>query len=171
MPKVSRKLCCMTAIVLASAAGAFALNHFSYIATGYNMTVSIQTSINPNVDGISLAAGDEIAVFNTTGLCVGARAWNGTSSISISVQGTDPEADSINGMQNREKMAFRIWRSSLNTEVAAQVTYNGNTSLPLYADSLYVQNKYPILRRSPESALQPQQCLPTMPDPRRSRRP
>ncbi len=146
-------------ILLAGAAGALGLTHFSYVATGYNMTVTVTTSINPNISGVSLSHGDEIGVFNTTGLCVGAQVWNGTGNIGIAVQGDDPDQDSIDGMMNGEKMSYRVWDSSLNVEVAAQVTYNSNKLLPLYADSLFVQDKIAYLTTlsgiSPPSPLSP----------------
>jgi hypothetical protein len=51
--------------------------HFTFTPnTGNNMTVLVRTSINPNINGEPLEAGDEIGVFNRNGLCAGSIQWN-----------------------------------------------------------------------------------------------
>ncbi len=118
--------------------------HFAFTSnTGNNMMVVVQTAIGPTIDGSPIAIGDEIGVFDTTGLCVGGTVWNGTNRI-ITVWGRDSINGSVlNGMHPGETLQYRIWDSSSRHEVRAFATYN--TASPATSTSLYVMNGVSIL--------------------------
>ena len=112
---------------LASFAGTVAPEpplHFSYTSlTGSSMSILVQKSITPTVNGVELSAGDVIGVFTQTGLCVGAKRWNGVSNIAIPVWGDNDQVAGINGAVSGDSLSFRVWDSSAAKEGNAIVTW------------------------------------------------
>ncbi len=101
-----------------------AQHHFSFTSnTGNNMTVLVQSSINPNIDGTMLSNGDEIGVFTVDGLCVGAVVWN-NANITITVWGNDEQTTAVDGINANDTLYFRLWDASAAAESAAEVTYS-----------------------------------------------
>jgi hypothetical protein len=131
--------------VIAIVVNICALPHFQVYdsTTGNNMLVIVDTNIHPNINGINLVSGDEIGVFNSTGLCVGAGRWVRTNNISIAVYGQNTYSTSTDGMAAGEKMKFRMWDSLLNIEVPASATYGPFQVFP--PDSTYGQDLYSFL--------------------------
>ena len=93
------------------------------------MTVVVQTSINPTIDGSPIQVGDEIGVFTPGGELVGASIWTG-SNIAITVWGNDKETDPVtDGIKPGETLHFRMWDASATTEYDAIVTYSSGGSV------------------------------------------
>lgn len=93
--------------------------------TGVNATVLLTTATNPNIGGIPLENGDEIAVFTPGGLLVGAMIWKNTDDVLV-VWGDDEYAtpEVIDGMQYGEQLRFRVWDKSAGKEYSnVTVTY------------------------------------------------
>lgn len=88
--------------------------------TGSNMTVAIQSSVNPNIAGVPLVSGDEIGAFSPGGLCVGAVQWTGANT-ALTVWGDNSMTVPIDGMQGGEVVSYRFWKQATNLEYA-QVT-------------------------------------------------
>ncbi len=106
--------------------------HFIFTGnTGNNMTVVVQTSINPTIDGSPIQVGDEIGVFTPAGLLVGASVWTG-SNIAITVWGNDKETDPvIDGIKPDETLHFRMWDEFDDKEYVTIVSYTSGD--PFYA--------------------------------------
>jgi hypothetical protein len=112
--------------------------HFTFTSsTGNDATVAIPTSANPNINGTSLANGDEIGAFTPAGLCVGAVVWSATNT-ALTVWGDNDLTPAVDGMAAGEQISYRVWDQSSNTEyTTVNVTYSqgdGNYS----ANALYV---------------------------------
>lgn len=99
--------------------------HFQFRSnTGDWATLGIPLSANPNIDGTPLEAGDEIGVFTPSGLCVGGVVWNGEGSVALTVWGDDMITPEVDGIRPGERMFFRVWRRSTNTEIkVVEVSY------------------------------------------------
>lgn len=114
----------------------YAQNHFTFTPnTGNNMTVLVRTSINPNINGESLEAGDEIGVFNRDGLCVGAITWN-QQNAAITVWGDNDQTESIDGIAVNDTLHFRVWDKSQSNDMIAIVTFENETHLTYAVDRI-----------------------------------
>jgi hypothetical protein len=127
---------CAVALILTSVT--IAQTHFTFTSsTGNNATVAIPTSANPNINGTSLASGDEIGAFTPAGLCVGATVWTGINT-ALTVWGDNDLTPAVDGIVAGEQMSYRVWDQSSNTEYATvNVAYsqgNGNYAV----NALYV---------------------------------
>jgi hypothetical protein len=108
-----------------------AQQHFTFTSnTGNNMTVLIQSSINPNIDGTLLANGDEIGIFTPSGLCAGAVVWNNANA-TITAWGDDEQTTTVDGINANEMLNFRVWDVSASKEFSAKVSFA--TGLPKYS--------------------------------------
>ncbi|MBN1308877.1 MAG: hypothetical protein JXA18_13220 [Chitinispirillaceae bacterium] len=113
----------LNTLLLALPLSIFSQTHFSYTAnTGNNMTVLIQSSINPSIDGTALSAGDEIGVFSPDGLCAGAVVWSNTNA-AVTVWGNDEQTAEVDGIKINEILNYRFWDVSAQKEVPAAATY------------------------------------------------
>jgi hypothetical protein len=103
--------------------------HFNYVSnTGKNSTIILKLDINPKVNGSPLSIGDEVGVFTSTGLCVGAGIWENTN-LAITVWGDDSETLEIDGIKSGEKYHYRIWDIHTQKDYHAIATYlSGNSS-------------------------------------------
>ncbi|MHB9028487.1 MAG: right-handed parallel beta-helix repeat-containing protein [Candidatus Latescibacterota bacterium] len=86
--------------------------------TGSNAMIIVQGAIPPTVNGVPVAAGDEIGVFTPNGMCAGAGVWSGQN-LSITVWGDDPEESGVQGFREGERFQFRIWDASAQSELPA----------------------------------------------------
>ena len=121
--------------VLSSASGQ---THFRFTAnTGNNATVATPLTLNPNISGTPLAAGDEIGAFTPAGLCTGAIVWSDTN-VALTVWGDDDQTPQIDGMAAGERIYYRVWQRSTNTEFASvNVTYLQGTGF-YAANAIYI---------------------------------
>ena len=92
--------------------------------TGVNMQVAVPLAI-PTFNGSPLAAGDEIGVFTSGGLCVGTSVWDGVNNIGLTVWGFDSvDASHVyKGIKKGDTLCYRVWKASLSKEANANVTY------------------------------------------------
>ena len=115
----------MTAFVIVSmfVADVFSQSHFSFTSnTGNNMTVLVKSTLRPSVNGRSLSNGDEIGIFTTEGLCVGAAVWSNKNA-AITVWGDNEQTPVKDGAKAGETLIFRVWDALNAGEVRASVTY------------------------------------------------
>ncbi len=106
--------------------------HFVFKAnTGSNMTVMVPRAINPTINGTALLPGDEIGIFTTGGLCVGAGVWPYTGNIALTVWGWDSVNAAVvcAGARDGDPLEYRMWNKS--AEIPAAASYSN--SLPCYS--------------------------------------
>jgi ligand-binding sensor domain-containing protein len=106
--------------------------------TGNNATISIPVSINPSINDVPLEAGDQIAAFTPSGLCVGAIVWDVTDNVLVVWRDND-QTPEVDGIQVGEQIKLRIWQNSSNTEFTqTEVNYS-------LGDGIYTVNGVYIL--------------------------
>ena len=91
-----------------------ALQHFSVTQgdPSNSMVITLDGTTDPSLDGVTLATGDEVAVFNKDGVCVGAVVWENTATY-ITAWGED---GSTPGYEANEAIKYRIWNQSADKE-------------------------------------------------------
>jgi hypothetical protein len=93
-----------------------AQEHFTFASnTGSNATLAVPTTASPNIQGVPLEAGDEIAVFTPEGLCVGATVWQPNNNAVIVLWGDNDQTPDIDGLRPGEQMQFCVWKKLTNT--------------------------------------------------------
>ncbi len=118
-------------------------SHFKFKdSTGVNATIAITTSAHPNVNTVALDVGDEIGVFNPSGMCCGAIVWEKVNT-AIRAQGDNTFTPEIDGFKDGELMLFRIWVKKANKEYNSTVKYNA--SEPYKTGSFYSNGIYVLL--------------------------
>jgi hypothetical protein len=116
--------------------------------TGNNATVAVPATANPNIDGTSLATGDEIGVFTPAGLCVGAVVWTTGQSAAITVWGDNDQTPAVDGIKAGEEMRYRIWRKATNTvHLQMSLTY-GQGDGKYAANGIYILSALSAMRTS-----------------------
>lgn len=140
--RTMRAIICGAVVVSIATGAAEAQQHFVCASgTGNNATIAVPASINPNIDGVPMATGDEIAVYTTDGICAGATVWQVGQNAAITVWGDDDQTEQKDGMSTvngGEIMKFRMWRKATNTEITqTTVTYSRGEGR-YKIDSLYV---------------------------------
>ena len=84
--------------------------------TGRNAVLVIPEAIHPRYsDGGKLEVGDEIAAFNSSGICCGAAIWNGAN-MALTIWADDPNTDMVDGMVPGETIGYRVWRQQAGEE-------------------------------------------------------
>lgn len=102
--------------------------HFTFTGnTGNNMIVVIPSSVAPTIFDTAIENGDEIGVFNASGLCVGAAQWDGAN-IAITVWGDDDQTPAVDGMVANENLVFKVYDASADLEYEAEFTFSGGNS-------------------------------------------
>ena len=105
---------------------------WSYNQTGTMHFISISASAYGD-----LTKGDFVGVFDADGKCAGFTQYNGeTGNILLVAYGDDQTTNAKDGMAENQDMTFRIFHTSGNIELPADVTFN--TSLP--NAGTYVEN-------------------------------
>lgn len=103
-----------------------------------NATVVIPESVASAIEGGSLEAGDEIAVFTDDGTCAGHGVWS-DESLSIAAAGADSQNPV--GFESEELIHFRVWDASMSTVHEATVQYEScDGGNPLCKDDGLYQN-------------------------------
>jgi len=111
-------------LLIAAAMSSYAQTHFLFTSnTGNDMTIVVPVNIDPTLDGDLLESGDEIGVFTSGGLCVGASIWNGSSNIAISVHGDNDRTTVVDGIAGGGQLTFRVWDASLSKEGDATIAF------------------------------------------------
>ena len=113
-----------------SSASAADFSHFEPVSnTNDNAIIGVTTDTNPKIGDNPLVSGDEIGVFTSGGLCVGAVFWEDENT-SITVWGDDPDTtDDVEGIQAGEEYVFKIWSAATNNEYDANATYSLGSSI------------------------------------------
>jgi hypothetical protein len=85
------------------------------------------------VDEVGLVTGDEIAVFNTKGICCGAVVWEG-STTTVVAYGAESNSTLNHGFaETNDVIYFKIWVKQSNREYNATVTYNVTDNAPNFS--------------------------------------
>ncbi|HWP82727.1 MAG TPA: T9SS type A sorting domain-containing protein [Bacteroidota bacterium] len=109
--------------------------------TGNNATVALPRTADPKVGNTLLVAGDEIGVFNSEGLCIGAAVWTG-SNTAITIWGDNEMTTTREGMQVGEEMEYRVWQRETNQEFK-NITVSYSRGNARYApDGIYVLSTF-----------------------------
>ncbi len=86
----------------------------------------------------SMNAGDYLAAFNLNGVCVGmSQIINTSETLPLTVYGDDPFTPDADGMQDGEKILFRVYAPDENGTSEAVLTFDGNYD---QANGLYADN-------------------------------
>jgi hypothetical protein len=113
-----------------------AQTHFKPVGpTAESYSIVITTAV---INSASLEANDEIGVFTSAGLCVGAAQLQSPPFINIPMAAweDDSQTSQIDGYTAGDTMRFRIWDSSAQREFPARPTYqigNGTFENGIYA--------------------------------------
>lgn len=102
--------------------------------TGLSATVLIPSEAAIALPAGSLAPGDQIAVVDGAGTCVGAAVWTGTG-VALSVWADDPFTEGVEGLVPGAPLAFRVWTAGSGTTVEPTV---------VYADGFGAQNGFSV---------------------------
>lgn len=110
-------------------------SHFIFTSnTGESYSIVVDKA---TIDGQSLQPGDEIGVFTSAGLCVGASLWTGATPLGLSAWKDDTQTPEIDGYKDGEAISFRSWDVSATTEYPATPTYTqGNGT---FGDGAYTR--------------------------------
>jgi hypothetical protein len=73
--------------------------------------------------GLSIAPGDEIGVFTTAGMLVGAGVWNGDGLLALAAWRDDERTEGRDGYLPGEAMIFKLWEANANREIVLQANY------------------------------------------------
>ncbi|MDZ7343593.1 MAG: T9SS type A sorting domain-containing protein [candidate division KSB1 bacterium] len=95
--------------------------HFKFTAnTGANYVILIRTAM---INHTPLNPGDEIGVFTSAGLCVGASEVKTISNLSVVAWQDDPLTSETDGFADSDTMHFRFWHNETQTELEAAAVY------------------------------------------------
>ncbi len=94
------------------------------VRTGQNASVFIRAEVNPTINGVRLAAGDEIVLVDSEGVCVGKTVWNNETT-SITVWGDDEITPDKDGLTTGERLTFIVFDASENVIYGADATSPG----------------------------------------------
>lgn len=127
-----------------------AQTHFRHCTsrTETNATIIIPVEAQIRLNGASIEPGDEIAVFERDGRCVGSVVWTGEN-VALTAWGVD-SLSAAGGLALYEPMQFRIWDASTQTEYGSDtsrlhVAFRGGK--PFYTtDNRYVPDGIYLLQ-------------------------
>lgn len=85
-----------------------------------NATVVVPASVQAQIEGASLEAGDEVALFASDGTCAGYGVWD-EESLSIAAAGTGSQQPT--GFESGEPIEFRVWDASEGRAYETDVRY------------------------------------------------
>ncbi len=123
-------------------AGAMAKSPFVECAvrTGQNAGVFIRADVNPTINGVQLAPGDEIVLIDSDGVCVGKTVWNNETT-SITVWGDDETTPEKDGLAVGERLTFIVFDASENMIYGSDPSSPGrveyNAGFPFKNEGVY----------------------------------
>ncbi len=92
--------------------------HFSYMSnTGDDVTIFIESTSHIKLGSQNIEVGDEIGVFTSDGICVGAGVWDG-SGLAITCWEDDTFTEEKDGFISGDEIYFRCWDGSEDYECA-----------------------------------------------------
>jgi len=96
-------------------------SHFKFRArTGESYSVVVQSF---NIGERNIKIGDEVGIFNSQGICVGAGVWDGTDVMAISSWADDEQTIEIDGFREGEEIHFKFWDSDKDNETEFEATF------------------------------------------------
>jgi len=111
-------------------------------ATGNNATVILPTNANPDIEGMPLADGDYVGVFNSSGLCCGYSCWQGQN-LAITVWGDDDQTPQIDGLIIGERLHYRVYQPDEQKEWnCVQVYYENNIAGQYSPDAIMILSQF-----------------------------
>ncbi len=110
-------------------------NHFTFTTTGTSYSIVIN---NVKILGEDISTGDEVGVFTSSGICVGATQYDGTLPMGITAWKDDSQTSSVDGYSDGGEIKFRIWDSSSQLELA-NVTVNYSSGNGKFGTGAYSQ--------------------------------
>jgi hypothetical protein len=110
--------------------------HFQFKnRTGENYAILIRTA---KINGVDLSLGDEVGVFTSGGLCVGAVVVTQPTTLGLTAWRDDPQTPGVmDGYLDGEAMSFRFWHAGTQLETNATAIYrlgNGTFNFGPYAE-------------------------------------
>jgi hypothetical protein len=112
--------------------------------TNSNATIVLPADASIALGADSVEAGDEIAVFNAAGECVGAASWMGVNT-TLTVWGSDLVHEEDVGLHDGEAMRFRGWDLSEQTEYSNATVSFSDTKPYLITENRYVSDGIYVL--------------------------
>ena len=100
--------------------------------TGRNLSMIVQVSIHPAINGQLLHRGDEIGLFDTNGLFFGFCRWDSLKNINVRAFGDNDFLAGKQGFYANDPIRIRIWDTSAQREYEAIATVLGGGSLKIY---------------------------------------
>lgn len=107
--------------------------------TSSNATIVLSGDASISLGTDSVEAGDEIAVFNAAGECVGAASWMGLNT-TLTVWGSDLVHGDNVGLHDGEAMKFRGWDLSEQTEYSNMAVSFSDKKPYLISENRYVSD-------------------------------
>ena len=77
--------------------------------------------LSARIDGVDLEPGDEIGVFTSDGLCVGAARWKGEKTV-LAAWKDDSQTTKVDGFTYGQPMSFQIWDESEGKKLEVEFT-------------------------------------------------
>jgi hypothetical protein len=121
-------------------------SHFGECSPRANSNATIVLPANASIalGSDSVEVGDEIAVFNAAGECVGAASWVGLNT-TLTVWGSDLVHGENVGLRDGEAMKFRGWDLSGQTEYSHATVSFSDKKPYLIAENRYVSDGIYVL--------------------------
>jgi hypothetical protein len=94
--------------------------HFTFTQTFESYSIVVNSA---TLDGVLLAAGDEIGIFTPAGLCVGASAWTGVTPLAMTAWKDNAQTPAIDGYKYGDFMSFRVLDAGSTIEYPAFATF------------------------------------------------
>jgi hypothetical protein len=94
--------------------------------TSITHTIILQNTLNSDIDGTTLQAGDFIGFFYTHNgqeYCAGYDEWTGNTDLTVTVYGNEANAPDKNGFEEEETFAVKVWQNANQSETEVQATY------------------------------------------------
>lgn len=106
---------CALLLIFINFSNVFAQQHFTFTSnTGDTYSIVINSV---TIDNLSPSSGDEVGVFTSAGLCVGATVLPDTLPAPLTAWANDTQTSEVDGFTSGDTMFFRFWDVSKNTEV------------------------------------------------------
>ncbi|MBN1352198.1 T9SS type A sorting domain-containing protein, partial [candidate division KSB1 bacterium] len=120
--------------------------HFQFTSvTGENATIILPLTVEPKYsDGNLIETGDEVGIFNSSGICCGATVWEGCHT-AITVWGDNSQTEAVDGFASGEALQFRLWRKSVDKEYPVTIECAESQSAVYEANGFALLSKFEAL--------------------------
>jgi len=90
--------------------------HFTFTQNTADMGTVVLPLGTTSINGLPLDNGDEIGMFNPSGLCVGAVVFQSNINLGVTVWGDDEMTGNIDGLIEGDTIKYRFCKNQTNTE-------------------------------------------------------